>query len=132
MATTDPIADMLTRIRNANRARHKEVEMPSSNLKLEIVKILKQEGYIKDYELVKGNKQGIIKIQLKYEPSKKGVISVIKRVSKPGLRIFVKKDNITKVLNGMGISILSTSKGILTDKKAGEMGVGGELICTVY
>ena len=132
MATTDPIADMLTRIRNANRARHKEVEMPSSNLKLEIVKILKQEGYIKDYELVKGNKQGIIKIQLKYEPSKKGVISVIKRVSKPGLRIFVKKDNIAKVLNGMGISILSTSKGILTDKKAGEMGVGGELICTVY
>ena len=132
MAITDPIADMLTRIRNANRARHKEVEMPSSNLKLEIVKILKQEGYIKDYELVKGNKQGIIKIQLKYEPSKKGVISVIKRVSKPGLRIFVKKDNITKVLNGMGISILSTSKGILTDKKAGEMGVGGELICTVY
>jgi small subunit ribosomal protein S8 len=132
MAITDPIADMLTRIRNANRARHKEVEMPSSNLKLEIVKILKQEGYIKDYELVKGNKQGIIKIQLKYEPSKKGVISVIKRVSKPGLRIFVKKDNITKVLNGMGISILSTSKGIITDKKAGEMGVGGELICTVY
>jgi len=132
MAITDPIADMLTRIRNANRARHKEVEMPSSNLKLEIVKILKQEGYIKDYELVKGNKQGIIKIQLKYEPSKKGVISVIKRVSKPGLRIFVKKDNITKVLNGMGISILSTSEGILTDKKAGEMGVGGELICTVY
>jgi len=132
MATTDPIADMLTRIRNANRAGHKEVEMPSSNLKLEIVKILKQEGYIKDYELVKGNKQGIIKIQLKYEPSKKGVISVIKRVSKPGLRIFVKKDNITKVLNGMGISILSTSKGILTDKKAGEMGVGGELICTAY
>ena len=132
MAITDPIADMLTRIRNANRAGHKEVEMPSSNLKLEIVKILKQEGYIKDYELVKGNKQGIIKIQLKYEPSKKGVISVIKRVSKPGLRIFVKKDNIAKVLNGMGISILSTSKGILTDKKAGEMGVGGELICTVY
>lgn len=132
MAITDPIADMLTRIRNANRARHKEVEMPSSNLKLEIVKILKQEGYIKDYELVKGNKQGIIKIQLKYEPSKKGVISVIKRVSKPGLRMFVKKGNITKVLNGMGISILSTSKGILTDKKAVEMGVGGELICTVY
>jgi len=132
MAITDPIADMLTRIRNANRARHKEVETPSSNLKLEIIKILKQEGYIKDYELVKGNKQGIIKIQLKYEPSKKGVISVIKRVSKPGLRIFVKKDSITKVLNGMGISILSTSKGILTDKKAGEMGVGGELICTVY
>ena len=132
MAIIDPIADMLTRIRNANRARHKEVGMPSSNLKLEIVKILKQEGYIKDYELVKDNKQGIIKIQLKYEPSKKGVISVIKRVSKPGLRIFVKKDNIAKVLNGLGISILSTSKGILTDKKAGEMGVGGELICTVY
>lgn len=132
MATTDPIADMLTRIRNANRARHKEVEIPSSNLKIEIAKILKQEGYIKDYELIKDKKQGLIKIQLKYEPSKKGVVSVINRVSKPGLRIFVKKDNIVKVLNGLGISILSTSKGILTDKKAREIGVGGELICTVY
>lgn len=132
MATTDPIADMLTRIRNANRARYKEAEIPSSNLKIEIAKILKQEGYIKDYEFIKDNKQGLIKIQLKYEPSKRGVISVINRVSKPGLRIYVKKGNIAKVLNGLGISILSTSKGILTDKKAREIGVGGELICTLY
>ncbi len=132
MATTDTIADMLTRIRNANRARHKDVEIPASNFKLEIAKILKEEGYIKEYELMKNNKQGVIKVQLKYEPSKKGIVSTIKRVSKPGLRIYVKKDKIAKVLNGLGISILSTSKGILTDKKAREMGVGGELICTVY
>lgn len=132
MATTDTIADMLTRIRNANRARHKDVEIPASNFKLEIAKILKEEGYIKEYELMKNNKQGVIKVQLKYEPSKKGIVSTIKRVSKPGLRIYVKKDKIAKVLNGLGISILSTSKGILTDKKAREMGVGGELICKVY
>ncbi|MBI5875250.1 MAG: 30S ribosomal protein S8 [Deltaproteobacteria bacterium] len=132
MAITDTIADMLTRIRNANRARHKDVEIPASNFKLEIAKILKEEGYIKEYELIKNNKQGVIKVQLKYEPSKKGIVSTIKRVSKPGLRIYVKKDKIAKVLNGLGISILSTSKGILTDKKAREMGVGGELICTVY
>ncbi|MBI3752447.1 MAG: 30S ribosomal protein S8 [Deltaproteobacteria bacterium] len=132
MATTDPIADMLTRIRNANHARHKVVEIPSSKLKLEVAKILKEEGYIKDYELIKDNKQGVIKIQLKYDPSKKEVIATIKRVSKPGLRVYVKKDRIPKVLNGLGISILSTSKGILTDKQAREIGVGGELICTVY
>lgn len=132
MATTDTIADMLTRIRNANRARHKDVEIPASNFKLEIARILKEEGYIKEYELMKNNKQGVIKVQLKYEPSKKGIVSTIKRVSKPGLRIYVKKDKIAKVLNGLGISILSTSKGILTDKKAREIGVGGELICTVY
>lgn len=132
MAITDTIADMLTRIRNASRARHKDVEIPASNFKLEIAKILKEEGYIKEYELMKNNKQGVIKVQLKYEPSKKAIMSTIKRVSKPGLRIYVKKDKIAKVLNGLGISILSTSKGILTDKKAREMGVGGELICTVY
>lgn len=132
MAITDPIADMLTRIRNANRAKHKEVEIPSSHIKVEIAKILKEEGYIKDYEFIKDNKQGIIKMQLKYEPSKKGVVSTIKRVSKPGLRIYVKKDRVVKILNGLGMSILSTSKGIVTDKKARELGVGGELLCTLY
>ncbi|MBI5328657.1 MAG: 30S ribosomal protein S8 [Deltaproteobacteria bacterium] len=132
MAITDPIADMLTRIRNANCANHKEVEIPLSNLKLEIAKILKQEGYIKEYALIKDNRQGIIKIQIKYDATKKGVISAIKRISKPCLRMFVKKDNVPKVLNGLGISILSTSKGVLTDKKAVEIGVGGEVICTVY
>lgn len=132
MAITDTIADLFTRIRNANHARHKEVDVPSSNLKLEVVKLLKEEGYIKDYEFTKDNKQGIIKIQLKYDSSKKGVISGIKRVSRPGLRKYVKKDKVAKVLNGLGLSILSTSKGILTDKKAREMGVGGELLCIVY
>ncbi|MBI3398785.1 MAG: 30S ribosomal protein S8 [Deltaproteobacteria bacterium] len=132
MAIIDPIADMLTRIRNANRAKHKEVEIPSSHIKVAIAKILKEEGYIKDYELVKDNKQGTIKIHLKYEPSRKGIISVIKRVSKPGLKVYVKNDNVVKILNGLGVSILSTSKGIITDKKARELGVGGELLCTVY
>ena len=132
MAITDTIADLFTRIRNANHARHKEVDVPSSNLKIEVVKLLKEEGYIKDYEFIKDNKQGIIRIQLKYDSSKKGVISGIKRVSRPGLRKYVKKDKVAKVLNGLGLSILSTSKGILTDKKAREMGVGGELLCIVY
>lgn len=132
MAITDTIADLFTRIRNANHARHKDVDVPSSNLKLEVVKLLKEEGYIKDYEFTKDNKQGIIRIQLKYDSSKKGVISGIKRVSRPGLRKYVKKDKVAKVLNGLGLSILSTSKGILTDKKAREMGVGGELLCIVY
>src|SRR3989338_832455 len=132
MAITDTVADMLTRIRNASHARHKEVGIPSSIFNLAVVRILKEEGYIKDYELMKDNKQGIIKVQLKYDPSKKEIVSVIKRVSKPGLRIYVKKAQVAKVLNGLGISILSTSKGIITDRKAREMGVGGELICTVY
>ncbi|MEK7689013.1 MAG: 30S ribosomal protein S8, partial [Deltaproteobacteria bacterium] len=132
MAITDTVADMLTRIRNASHARHKEVEISSSIFNLAVARILKEEGYIKDYELIKDNKQGIIKVQLKYDPSKKEIVSVIKRVSKPGLRIYVKKDKVAKVLNGLGISILSTSKGIITDRKAREMGVGGELICTVY
>ncbi len=132
MAVTDPVADMLTRIRNASHARHKEVEIASSIFNLAIARILKEEGYIKDYELIKDNKQGILNVQLKYGPSKKEIITVIKRVSKPGLRIYVKKDKVAKVLNGLGISILSTSKGIITDRKAMEMGVGGELICTVY
>lgn len=132
MAITDTVADMLTRIRNASHAGHKEVGIPSSIFNLAIARILKEEGYIKDYELIKDNKQGIIKVQLKYDPSKKEIVSAIKRVSKPGLRIYVKKDKVAKVLNGLGISILSTSKGIITDRKAREMGVGGELICKVY
>jgi len=132
MAITDTIADLFTRIRNANHARHKEVDVPSSNLKIEVVKLLKEEGYIKDYEFIKDNKQGIIRIQLKYDSSKKGVISGIRRVSRPGLRKYVKKDKVAKVLNGLGLSILSTSKGILTDRKAREMGVGGEVLGILY
>ncbi|HAG51240.1 MAG: 30S ribosomal protein S8 [Deltaproteobacteria bacterium GWC2_42_51] len=132
MPITDTIADMLTRIRNANQAQHKEVEVPQSRVKLEIAKILKEEGYIRSYTSIKKDSQDVIKIELKYDSSKKGVISVIRRISKPALRRYVKKDKIPKVLNGLGLAILSTSKGIVSDRKARELCVGGELICTVY
>jgi len=132
MATTDPIADMLTRIRNANRARHEKVNMPSSKIKLEIAKILKEEGYIKDFEVLKDKKHSMLSITLKYASSKKSIISSIKRISKPGLRVYMKKDRLPKILNGVGTAIISTPKGMLTDKKAREFGVGGEVICTVY
>ncbi len=132
MTMTDPLADMLTRIRNALRAGHKDVTVPSSKLKLEVVRILKEEGYIKDFAFIKDNKQGLIKIQLKYTDSKKGAITKIERISKPGLRRYVGKDEIPRVLNGLGVAILTTSRGVLTDKKARELGVGGEVICTVY
>ena len=113
---TDPIADMLTRIRNGNHARHKSVDIPASNIKKEIAKILLDEGYIKNYDLVEDNKQGIIKIDLKYAQSGERVISGIKRISKPGLRVYVKCEDVPKVLGGLGIAIISTSKGIITDK----------------
>lgn len=132
MSMTDTIADMLTRIRNANGARHLDVEVPSSRLKVEIARILAEEGYIKGYEVIKDNKQGLLKIHLRYDPSKRGAISAIKRVSKPGLRVYVKVDRIPRVLNGLGTAILSTSKGILTDKEARDARVGGELLCIVY
>jgi len=118
MPITDTIADMLTRIRNANQAQHKEVEVPQSRVKLEIAKILKEEGYIRSYTSIKKDSQDVIKIELKYDSSKKGVISVIRRISKPALRRYVKKDKIPKVLNGLGLAILSTSKGIVSDRKA--------------
>ena len=129
---TDPIADMLTRIRNGNHARHKSVDIPASNLKKEIAKILLDEGYIKNYDLVEDNKQGIIKIDLKYAQSGERVISGIKRISKPGLRVYVKCEDVPKVLGGLGIAIISTSKGIITDKVAREKGVGGEVICYIW
>lgn len=129
---TDPIADMLTRVRNAIQARKREVVMPSSNVKFEIAKILKEEGYLKDAGLIKEDKRTYLKLQIKYTPAKKGVITGIKRVSKPGLRKYAGSDALPKVLNGMGIAIVSTSKGIMTDKKARELGIGGELLCTVY
>jgi len=132
MSMTDPIADMLTRIRNAIRARQTDFTLPASNTKAEIAKILKEEGYIKDFSLVKQDNRSRIKIMLKYSPSKKSSISNIKRVSKPGLRKYVGKEDIPRVLNGLGIAIISTSKGVMTDRKARELGVGGELICTVY
>lgn len=129
---TDPFADMLTRIRNANKAKFKKVDMPSSNLKVSVAKILKDEGYIKNYKVIKDNKQGILTIYLKYDDENNTVITGLKRISKPGRRVYVKKDKIPKVLTGLGINILSTPRGILTDKKARESNVGGELLCSVW
>jgi len=131
MSMTDPIADMLTRIRNGIQARQNDVAIPSSNLKIQIARILKEEGYIKDFKNITEDKRGIIKVTLKYGASKKNSISTIKRVSKPGLRSYVGKDEIPKVLNGLGIAIVSTSKGVMTDRAARELGIGGELLCTV-
>lgn len=129
---TDPIADMLSRIRNANNARHKSVDIPCSNIKKEIAKILLDEGYIKGYDVVEEDKQGIIKIDLKYSQDGERVISGLKRISKPGLRVYVKCDDVPKVLGGLGIAIISTSKGIITDKMARQNKVGGEVICYVW
>lgn len=129
---TDPIADMLTRIRNGNNARHKSVDIPASNVKKQITEILLNEGFIKSYDVVDDNKQGIIKIDFKYAESGERVISGIKRISKPGLRVYVKCEDVPKVLGGLGIAIISTSKGILTDKEARAQGVGGEVICYVW
>ncbi len=129
---TDPIADMLTRIRNAIVARHKEVEVPASKMKLAITRILKDEGFIEQYKLIKDGKQGIIKITLKYDENKESVISALKRISKPGRRVYVNKKQLPRVLNGLGIAILSTSKGVITDKEARKIGVGGEWICSIW
>ncbi len=132
MVMTDPIADLLTRIRNANMVYHESLEVPSSKLKKEIVEILKREGFIRDYEYIEDNKQGILRIYLKYGPNKERVITGLKRISKPGLRIYVKADEVPRVLNGLGIAILSTSKGVLTDKEARAQHVGGEVIAYVW
>lgn len=129
---TDPIADYLTRIRNANNVMKETVEIPASNIKKDITKILKDEGYIKDYEYIEDGKQGIVRVYLKYTPNKEKVISGLKRISKPGLRVYANKDEIPKVLGGLGIAIISTSKGVMTDKQARENGVGGEVICYVW
>jgi len=129
---TDPIADLLTRIRNGAMAKLQKVDIPSSNMKVGIVTVLKNEGYIKNYKLISDQKQGILRIYLKYINDSDSVISEIKRVSKPGGRRYVKSDKIPSVKQGLGIAILSTSKGLLTDKAARETGVGGELICTVW
>lgn len=132
MLLTDPIADFLTRIRNANMAKHDSVEIPASNIKKSLSEILKQEGFIRDYEVTEDGKQGVIKVFLKYGPNGERVISGLKRISKPGLRNYVSADNLPKVLNGLGIAIVSTSAGILTDKEAREKNVGGEVIAYVW
>lgn len=128
---TDPIADMLTRIRNANTMRYKEVEIPSSKVKVEIAKILKNEGFINDYKIKKNNVQDVIILSLKYN-NKESVITGLKRISKPGLRVYAKADEIPRVLNGLGIAILSTSKGVMTNKEAAKLKIGGEVLCFVY
>ena len=132
MITTDPIADMLTRIRNAVSSKHKTVDIPASNMKLAIAKILLDEGYIKSFEEIKDNTQGIIRITLKYDEKGTRVIDGLKRISKPGLRVYASKDELPKVLNGLGIAIISTSKGLKTDKEARELGVGGEVLAYIW
>jgi small subunit ribosomal protein S8 len=132
MSFTDPIGDMLTRIRNASSARHEKVLVPRSGLKIRIAEVLKEEGFIKDFVVHQDGVQGAISILLKYSADREPAISDIKRVSKPGLRRYVATDAIPRVLNGMGIAILSTSKGVLVDREARKQKVGGELICTVW
>ena len=132
MTMTDPIADMLTRIRNANTVKHETVDVPASNIKKEIARILLEEGFVRGYDVIEDGKQGIIRIQLKYGQMSERVITGLKRISKPGMRVYAAKDEVPKVLNGLGISIISTSKGILTDKQARKENVGGEVICYVW
>jgi small subunit ribosomal protein S8 len=132
MSQTDPIADMLTRIRNANKALHPRAEMPASRMKLEVARILKDEGYIADYRLVKGESYDTLVVELKYTDERRRVISQLKRVSKPGRRIYAGKEKLPKVLGGLGIAILSTSRGVMTALEAKRQGVGGEVVCFVW
>ena len=132
MHITDPIADMLTRIRNANSAKHDTVDVPASNMKKAIAQILLEEGYIKNFQVVDDGTQGIIRITLKYLPGKERAIQGLRRVSKPGLRVYAGADELPRVLKGLGIAIISTSKGIVSDKEARKLGVGGEVICYVW
>ena len=132
MNTTDPIADMLTRIRNANSAKHKTVDVPSSKMKTAIAEILFKEGYIKSFEIISDENQGIIRITLKYDEKGTRVIDGIKRISKPGLRVYANKEELPKVLNGLGTAIISTSQGLKTDKEAREAGIGGEVLAYVW
>ena len=129
---TDPIADMLTRIRNANQMRYKEVEVPASKIKLEIARILKEEGFIADYKLVENNVQNTLVLSLKYGENKERVITGLKRISKPGLRVYVQAEEVPSVLNGLGIAIISTSKGVMTDKEARANSLGGEVLAYIW
>ncbi len=129
---TDPIADMLTRIRNALQARKEEVDIPSSNIKRKIAEVLKEEGFIKGFKVIPDGKQGVLRVFLKYDEEGLPVISGLKRVSKPGRRVYVSKEEIPRVMGGLGIAILTTSRGVMTDKKARKVGVGGEVICYVW
>lgn len=132
MVMTDPIADMLTRIRNANQMKHEYVEIPASKIKLEILNVIKNEGYIYDVELIPNDKQGVLKVTMKYTDKKERVIKGIKRISKPGLRLYAKATELPKVLNGLGIAIVSTSNGVMTDREARKQNFGGEVIAYVW
>ena len=132
MSMTDPIADMLTRMRNGIMANFAKVDIPASGLKIGLAKLLKEEGFIKNFKIIKDRKQGVLRVFLKYNDDKTSVISGLDRVSKPSLRIYVKTDEIPRVLNGLGVAIISTSKGVITDREARKLRVGGELICTVW
>jgi small subunit ribosomal protein S8 len=132
MSVTDPIADMLTRMRNASLIKRKEVSMPSSKMKVEIAKILKEEGFIKNFKVIDDNKQGILNITLKYSEANQSVITGTRRVSKPGCRIYCAREAVPKVLDGLGIAIISTSKGMATGKKCEELGLGGEVLCYIW
>ncbi|MDO4772395.1 MAG: 30S ribosomal protein S8 [Bacillota bacterium] len=131
MALTDPIADMLTRIRNANQAKHETVDIPASKFKIKLAEILLEEGYIKNFELIEEGVQGTIRVELKYNADRR-VITGIRRISKPGLRVYVNKDEVPRVLGGLGTAVLTTSSGVMTDKHARKLGVGGEVICYVW
>lgn len=132
MSMSDPLADMLTRVRNGLMANFESVDMPLSNLKARVANILKNEGYIEDFQTIENDKQGVLRIKLKYDQNKRKVITGIQRISKPGRRLYVRHDKIPKVMSGLGIAIVSTSKGVVTDKQAREMKVGGELLCEVW
>ncbi|MFQ6037772.1 MAG: 30S ribosomal protein S8 [Candidatus Aminicenantales bacterium] len=132
MSVTDPIADMLTRIRNAILVKKRDVRMPSSRLKVEVAKILKEEGYIKNFKVIDDNKQGILILTLKYTNDRQSAITGLRKISKPGCRIYCRKDSIPKVLDGLGIAVISTSKGIVTGKTCEEQGLGGEVLCYVW
>ena len=132
MVMTDPIADMLTRIRNANTVRHEKLELPASNIKKEVAEILKREGFIRDVEVIDDNKQGIIRIFLKYGSDNERVITGLKRISKPGLRVYAKAGELPRVLGGLGIALVSTSKGVMTDKEARQQQIGGEVLAYIW
>ena len=132
MVMTDPIADMLTRVRNANSVYHEKVEIPGSKIKQAIAGILKDEGFIKDFEVINDDKQGVIRVSLKYGPNREKIITGIKRISKPGLRVYAKKEELPRVLGGLGIAIISTSQGVMSDKEARRKNLGGEVIAFVW
>lgn len=132
MVMTDPIADLLTRIRNANIAYHETLDIPASKMKQSVLQVLKDEGFIRDFEYIEDGKQGVLRLQMKYGANKERVISGLKRISRPGLRVYARRDEIPRVLGGLGIAILSTSRGLMTDKQARQAGIGGEVVCYVW